>query len=249
MIEIKTAHELAKMRRAGQIAAKALVAGGGAVVPGATTLDIERIVREEIIKSGARPSFLGYGGFPAACCISVNDEVIHGIPGRRTLREGDIVSIDVGAETDGFHGDTAGSFGCGKICRRAGELIEAAELALKNGISQAVAGNRIGDISFAVQNTVERLGFSVVREYVGHGIGRNLHEKPEVPNFGRKGYGVRLVPGMTIAIEPMINAGDFEVKVLPDGWTVKTKDGSLSAHAEHTIAVTTREPLILTSAT
>ena len=247
MVALKTASELTMMQKAGRITAQALMAGGRAVCPGATTRDIARIVHEHILRCGAHPSFLGYGGFPASCCISVNDEVIHGIPGKRRLHEGDIVSIDVGARMAGFHGDSARTFACGTISDAAQALLNATDLALSRGIEAAVAGNRIGDVSAAVQQTVEPLGFSVVREYVGHGIGRNLHEEPEVPNFGEPGHGLRLVPGMTLAIEPMINAGGYAIKVLGDRWTVKTLDGSLSAHMEHTIAITARGPVIMTA--
>ncbi len=246
MVALKTAAQLSLMQRAGSITAQALLAGGRAVCPGATTRDIARIVHEHILRCGAYPSFLGYGGFPASCCISVNDEVIHGIPGKRKLHEGDIVSIDVGARMAGFHGDSARTFACGTISDAAQALLDAADLALSRAIEAAVAGNRIGDVSAAVQQTVEPLGFSVVREYVGHGIGRELHEEPEVPNFGEPGHGIRLVPGMTLAIEPMINAGGFAIKVLQDKWTVKTLDGSLSAHMEHTVAITAKGPVVLT---
>jgi methionyl aminopeptidase len=246
MVALKTAAQLSLMQRAGSITAQALLAGGRAVYPGATTRDIARIVHEHILRCGAHPSFLGYGGFPASCCISVNDEVIHGIPGKRKLHEGDIVSIDVGARMAGFHGDSARPFACGTISDAAKALLDAADLALSRAIEAAVAGNRIGDVSAAVQQTVEPLGFSVVREYVGHGIGRELHEEPEVPNFGEPGHGIRLVPGMTLAIEPMINAGGFAIKVLQDKWTVKTQDGSLSAHMEHTVAITAKGPVVLT---
>ena len=247
MVALKTAAELTMMQKAGRITAEALTAGGRAVCPGATTRDIARIVHEHILRCGAHPSFLGYGGFPASCCISVNDEVIHGIPGKRMLHEGDVVSIDVGARMAGFHGDSARTFACGTISDAAQALLDATDLALSRGIEAAVAGNRIGDVSAAVQQTVEPLGFSVVREYVGHGIGRNLHEEPEVPNFGEPGHGIRLVPGMTLAIEPMINAGGVAIRVLQDRWTVKTLDGSLSAHMEHTIAITARGPVIMTA--
>lgn len=247
MVILKTQQELQKLQRAGALTAQALHAGGAAVRPGATTAEIDRVVHDFITRHGATPSFLGYGGFPASACISVNDEVIHGIPDSRVLCEGDIVSIDVGAKIGGYHGDSAFTFPCGKIAEPAQRLLDATRLALQNGIAAALPGNRIGDIAHAVQSTVEPLGFSVVREYVGHGIGRDLHEEPEVPNFGRPGHGVRLVPGMVIAIEPMINAGAFAVSVLSNDWTVVTKDGSLSAHFEHTVAITPNGPVILTA--
>lgn len=235
------------MRRAGELTAQALHAGGAAVRPGVTTAQIDRVVHDFITRHGGVPSFLGYGGFPASACISVNDEVIHGIPGNRVIHEGDIVSIDVGAKLGGYHGDSAYTFPCGEISPEAQRLLDATRLSLEKGIAAAQPGNRIGDVAAAVQGTVEPLGFSVVREYVGHGVGRDLHEEPEVPNYGHAGHGVRLVPGMVIAIEPMINAGTFAVKVLSNDWTVVTRDGSLSAHFEHTVAITPSGPVILTA--
>lgn len=246
MVILKTKEELQLMHRAGAITAQALHAGGEAIRPGVTTRQVDRVIHDYIVRHGATPSFLGYGGFPAAACISVNDEVIHGIPGDRVLCEGDIVSIDVGAKVGGYHGDSAYTFACGKISPEALSLLDATQAALANGIAQAVVGNRIGDISAAVQNTVEPMGYSVVREYVGHGVGKNLHEAPEVPNYGTPGHGVRLAAGMVIAIEPMINAGAWGVRVLDNDWTVVTRDHSLSAHFEHTVAITQQGPVILT---
>ncbi len=246
MVILKTKEELQLMRKAGAITAAALHAGGAAIKPGITTREVDRVIHDYIVRCGAKPSFLGYGGFPASACISVNDEVIHGIPGSRVICEGDIVSIDVGAKIGGYHGDSAYTFACGKISPQAQALLDGTQNALENGIAQAVVGNRIGDISAAVQNTVEPLGYSVVREYVGHGVGKDLHEAPEVPNYGRAGHGVRLAAGMVIAIEPMINAGAWAVRVLDNDWTVVTRDHSLSAHFEHTVAITPDGPVILT---
>ncbi len=247
MVSLKNKEELILMQKAGRISAEALAAGGRAVQPGVTTWEIDRIIHECITSHGAKASFLGYGGFPASACISVNDEVIHGIPSKkRVLREGDIVSIDVGAFIGGFHGDNAFTFPCGEISAQARALLDATNESLYEAIRAAQPGNRIGDVSAAVQGYVEAKGFSVVRDYVGHGVGRKLHEEPEVPNFGKAGHGLRLAPGMVIAIEPMINAGAFPVRQLSDGWTVKTRDGSLSAHFEHTIAITENGPVILT---
>ena len=246
MVILKTKNELQLMQKAGALTAAALHAGGAAIKPGVTTKQIDKIIHDYIVSHGGIPSFLGYGGFPASACISVNDEVIHGIPGNRVINEGDIVSIDVGAKVDGFHGDSAYTFACGKIAPETQVLLDGTKKALENAIAQAVVGNRIGDISYAVQSTVEPLGLSVVREYVGHGVGRDLHEAPEVPNYGTAGRGVRLTAGMVIAIEPMINAGGWPVKVLGDDWTVVTRDHSMSAHFEHTVAITNNGPVILT---
>ena len=249
MVVLKTARELQLMQHACKISAQALELAGKAVKPGVSTYDIDALIHDFIVGAGAKPSFLGYGGFPASSCISINDEIIHGIPNRkRIIQNGDIVSIDVGAFIDGFHGDNAYTFAAGDISDEAKKLLEATEQSLYEAIKVAVAGNRIGDIGNAVSNYVEDRGFSVVREYVGHGVGRDLHEDPEVPNFGKAGHGVRLVPGMTIAIEPMINAGGREVKRLADKWTVVTADHSLSAHFEHTIAITADGPVIMTKA-
>lgn len=249
MIVLKTARELALMEEACRISAGALKAAGEAVKPGVTTEEIDRIAEAYIRSHGAEPNFKGYNGYPATACISINNEVIHGIPSKkRVINEGDIVSIDLGAKYEGYHGDNAATFAAGEISEEAKKLLEVTEQSLYRGIAAAIAGNRIGDISNAVQSFVEANGYSVVRDYVGHGIGTSLHEAPEVPNYGRAKHGIRLVPGMTLAIEPMVNEGTFGVDVLSDGWTVLTKDGSLSAHFEHTVAITADGPKILTVA-
>ena len=247
MICIKNSRELAAMREACIISARALKLGGEAVEAGVTTAEIDRIIRKYIESQGAKPSFLGYGGFPASACISVNETVIHGIPDKRVLKAGDIVSIDVGAYYGGYHGDNAATFAVGAISPQAQALLDATRESLYEGIAAATAGGRVGDIGATVQRYVEMRGYSVVRQFVGHGVGTNLHEDPSVPNFGTPGRGTRLVPGMTIAIEPMVNVGGSEVEILRDGWTTVTKDGSLSAHFEHTIAITTDGPVILTT--
>ena len=246
MISIKSSRDLKLMREACIISARALKLAGEAVQPGVTTGEIDRIIRQYIESMGAKPNFLGYGGFPGSACISVNDQVIHGIPGNRIIREGDIVSIDTGATIHGFHGDNAATFAAGKVSREAQALMDATRESLYEGIKMATAGNRVGDIGAAVQRYVEMRGYSVVRQFVGHGVGTNLHEDPSVPNFGTPGRGVKLVPGMTLAIEPMVNAGTHEVSILGDGWTTVTKDGRLSAHFEHTIAITPDGPVIMT---
>lgn len=226
------------MRRAGAITAEARALAGSMVAPGVTTLEIDAAVRGFIESRGARPSFLHYNGFPASACISVNEVVIHGIPGSRKLKEGDIVSIDVGACIDGFHGDCAATFPCGMISAEAQRLIDVTQQSFWEGIKAARAGNRVYDISNAVQRYVEANGCSVVRDFVGHGVGAKLHEAPEVPNFGPAGHGPRLQPGMTLAVEPMVNLGGYAVKVLKDRWTTVTEDGSLAAHYENTILIT-----------
>lgn len=247
MIVLRTAKEIDAMRKACRISAEALQIAGEAVKPGITTYEIDRIAYRYIKKQGAEPNFLNLYGFPASACISVNDEVIHGIPSKtRVLKEGDIVSIDLGAKIDGYNGDNAATFAVGEISDEAKRLCDTTKESLYKGIEMAVAGNRIGDIAYAVQSYCEERGFSVVREYTGHGVGVKLHEDPAVPNYGTPGRGQRLLPGMTLAIEPMINMGTKAIKCLPDGWTVKTLDGKLSAHFEHTIAVTKGEPIILT---
>ncbi|MDO4748311.1 MAG: type I methionyl aminopeptidase [Eubacteriales bacterium] len=247
MIVIKTAREIRQMQDACKLSARALRLAGEAIEPGVSTYEIDTIVRKYIEEQGATPSFLGYGGFPASACISVNNVVIHGIPSKKTiLKEGDIVSVDVGAFLNGYHGDNAYTFACGDITKEAQALLDATKESLFMGIKQAVAGNRVGDISAAVQEYTEARSYSVVRDYVGHGVGAKLHEEPSVPNFGTPHRGVRLIPGMTLAIEPMINMGDHRVRVLDDEWTVVTVDGSLSAHFEHTIAITPDGPMILT---
>ena len=246
LISIKSPREIEAMRRAGRITAQARALAGSMVAPGVTTHEIDTAVRRFIESHGAKPSFLGYGGFPGSACISVNDEVIHGIPGPRKLKEGDIVSVDVGAFLDGFHGDCAATYPCGKISAEAQRLIDVTQQSFFEGIRFAREGQRLSDISAAVQKYVEDNGYSVVREYVGHGIGRKMHESPEVPNFGAPGHGPRLLRGMTIAVEPMVNAGGAAVRVMPDGWTVKTQDGSLAAHYENTILITNGEAELLT---
>ncbi len=247
MVILKTSRELSKMREAGRISANALKLAGKAVEPGVSTLEIDRIVRKYIEEQGAKPSFLGYGGFPGSACISVNDEVVHGIPSKkRILKSGDIVSVDVGAFYGGFHGDNAWTYACGDISDETQKLLDATRESLFEGIKQAIAGNRLGDIGSAIQRYVEARSYSVVRDYVGHGVGAKLHEDPSVPNFGTPGRGVRLLPGMTIAIEPMINMGTHKVRVLDDDWTAVTADGKLSAHFEHTVAITADGPVILT---
>ena len=247
MIIVKTSRELEKMKLAGRISANALKLAGQCVEPGVTTWEIDRTVRKYIESEGATPSFLGYGGYPASTCISVNNVVIHGIPSKKIkLRQGDIVSVDVGAFIDGFHGDNAYTYPCGEISEEAQALLKATKEGLYEGIAAARAGNRIGDIGSAVQRYVEFRGYSVVRDFVGHGVGAKMHEDPSVPNYGTPGRGPRLLPGMTIAIEPMVTAGDYKVKILPDGWTTVTADGSLAAHFEHSVAITPDGPVILT---
>ena len=251
-IFIKSQSEIELMRQAGRIAAGARTVARQAVAAGVTTRQIDKHVREFITKSGAYPTFLKYNGFPASACISVNEEVIHGIPGRKVIREGDIVSLDVGATFRGLVGDCAGTFPCGKVSPEAEELIRVTRQSFFEGIRFAKEGYRVSDIGAAIQDYVESHGFSVVRDYVGHGVGHELHEAPEVPNykFSRHGgrYDPRLVRGMVIAVEPMVNAGGYEVRSLRDGWTVVTADGSLSAHYENTILITDGEPEILTMA-
>lgn len=250
MINVKSKSELEKMRLAGKISANALHYGGQSIRVGMSTYELDKIIHDYIVKNGAKPSFLGYGGFPGSACISINNQVIHGIPSKKTIiHDGDVVSIDVGAYIDGFHGDSAYTFPVGNVSEETLKLLEVTKESLYKGIEQAVVGNRIGDVSHAVEEHVSSYGYGIVRQYVGHGVGRNLHESPEVPNFGRAGHGPRLVAGMTIAIEPMINAVGDEVKVLPDGWTVLTKSGSASAHFEHTVAVTPDGPVLLTKPT
>ena len=246
MISLKSPREIEFMRRAGRLTAQARALAGSMVRPGISTLEIDAAVRKFIVRHGGRPSFLGYGGFPGSACISINDVVIHGIPDHRKLVEGDIVSIDVGACLEGFHGDCAATFACGQISPEAQKLIEVTEQSFWEGFRMAKPGNRVYDISRAVQKHVEANGFSVVRDFVGHGVGMHLHEAPEVPNFGPAGHGPRLQPGMTIAVEPMVCAGDWQVKVLADKWTTVSLDGSLTAHYENTILITEDGPEILT---
>ena len=246
MITLKSEREIELMRRAGKITAAARALAGEMVKPGVTTQEIDKAVYRFIRSQGAQPSFLNYNGYPASVCVSVNDEIIHGIPGKRVLREGDIVSVDVGAYIDGFHGDCAATYACGIISDEAQKLIDVTKQSFFEGIKFAREGNRLSDVSHAIQEYVEANGFSVVREYVGHGIGRNMHESPEVPNFGLPGHGPKLLRGMTIAVEPMVNAGTAAIRQMPDGWTVKTRDGKYAAHYENTILITAGEPELLT---
>ena len=248
MIAIKNERELNVMRKACKITAAARALAGEMVRPGVSTQQIDKAVHDFIVAQGAKPSFLGYHGYPASVCISVNNTVIHGIPGGYVLREGDIVSIDVGAYYEGFHGDCAATFPCGAISTQAQKLIDVTKQSFFEGIRMATRGHRVSDISHAIQTYVESNGFSVVRSFVGHGVGAQLHEEPEVPNFGQPGRGPRLLPGMTLAIEPMVNLGTYDVKVLGDGWTTVTTDGKLSAHYENTVLITDGEPEILTVA-
>lgn len=247
MITLKSQQEIELMRRAGKITAAARALAGEMVTPGVTTQEIDKAVFRFIKSQGATPSFLHYHGYPASVCVSVNDEIIHGIPGKRVLREGDIVSIDVGAFKDGFHGDCAATFPCGQIAPEAQRLIDVTRQSFFEGIRFAKEGCRLQDISAAIQSYVEEHGCSIVREYVGHGIGAKMHEAPEIPNYGRAGRGPRLLRGMTLAIEPMVNAGAAAIRVLPDGWTVKTLDGKWAGHYENTILITDGEPEILTA--
>lgn len=247
MIVLKTSRELISMQKACRISAGALQLVGKSIEPGISTAELDKIAEDYILSQGATPNFKGYSGYPATACISINNEVIHGIPSKkRILKAGDIVSVDLGAAFEGYNGDNAATFAVGDISEEAKRLIDATRESLFEGIKAARAGGRIGDIGHAIQQYVEARGFSVVREFVGHGVGTKLHEAPEVPNYGTPGKGIRLMPGMTIAIEPMINMGLPGVKTLSDGWTVETKDGSLSAHFEHTVAITTDGSQIMT---
>ena len=247
LITLKSPREQQAMRKAGRITAQARALAGSMVRPGISTKEIDDAVRRFIRSKGAEPSFLGYGGFPASTCISVNEVVIHGIPSRKTvLREGDIVSVDVGAFIDGFHGDCAATYPCGEISSEARRLIDVTRQSFWEGFQFAKAGQRVSDISHAVQQYVEKHSYSVVRDFVGHGVGAKMHEAPEVPNFGPAGHGARLQPGMAIAVEPMVCAGDWPVKVLKDGWTTVSTDGSLAAHYENTILITEEGPEITT---
>ena len=246
MIAIKNEHELIAMRQACKITAAARALAGDMVRPGVTTKQIDKAVHDYIVSQGAKPSFLGYGGFPASACVSVNSTVIHGIPGGYVLKEGDIVSVDVGAYYKGFHGDCAATYACGAISAEAQKLIDVTKQSFFEGIRFATQGHRVSDISHAIQTYVESNGFSVVRSFVGHGVGAQLHEEPEVPNFGAPGRGPRLLRGMTLAIEPMVNIGTPDVRILKDRWTTVTADGKLSAHYENTVLITDGEPEILT---
>ena len=248
MIYLKNPDQIKKMQLAGRITGEALLLAGEAVREGVSTQALDKIIRNHIEKCGAKPSFLGYGGFPASACISVNDEVIHGIPSaKKILKEGDIVKIDVGAYIEGFHGDSASTFAVGKISDKAQLLIDATRDSFFEAIKALEKpGARVGDIGAAVDGYVSKFGFSVVRKYVGHGVGRDLHEDPSVPNYGTPGRGQRITGGMVIAIEPMVNEGVSAVRELSDGWTVLTADGKLSSHYEHTVAITENGPLLLT---
>ncbi len=246
MIILKSSDELEHMKRAGNLVAKTIDRLKEAVRPGITTAELDKLAENVIRKHGGIPAFKGYHGFPASICTSINEQVVHGIPSLRKLEEGDIISIDIGAVVDGFYGDAAITLPVGAVSDEAQKLLKVTEGSLMAGIEMALAGNRLSDISHAVQNFAEQRGFSVVRDYVGHGIGRNMHEDPQIPNFGAPGRGPRLETGMVLAIEPMVNAGSYRVETLEDNWTVVTADHSLSAHFEHTIAVTDTGPVILT---
>lgn len=246
MITIKSASQIDKMKKAGEIVALTHELMRKNICDGVTTKELDRIAEEFIRSKGAIPSFKNYNGFPASICASINDVVIHGIPDNTRLKNGDIIGIDIGAYIDGYHGDSANTYGVGDISKEAADLIDAAKCGFEAGIKKAVVGNRIGDISSAIQQYVEARGYSIVREFVGHGVGSQMHEEPEVPNYGRAGHGPRLCSGMTLAVEPMINAGKRNVVMLDDEWTIVTEDGSLSAHYEHSIAITKEEPILLT---
>ena len=246
MITLKSPHEIEAMRLAGKITAAARALAREMVKPGVTTQQIDKAVYHFIKSQGAIPSFLHYNGYPASVCVSVNDEIIHGIPGSRVLQEGDIVSVDVGAYIGGYHGDCAGTYPCGQVSDEALRLIRVTQESFFEGLKYAREGYRLSDISAAVQKYVEANGYSVVREYVGHGIGRNMHEAPEIPNYGKPGHGPRLLRGMTIAVEPMVNEGAAAIRQMPDGWTVRTADGKNAAHYENTILITAGDPELLT---
>jgi len=246
MVIRKSNRELALMREAGRIVAITLAHLKERIKPGITTAELDALAHQIVTEHGATPSFLGYRGFPASVCVSVNEQVVHGIPGSRVLEEGDIVSIDFGAIYQGYHGDAAMTIGVGKISEEAQELIETTQGTLQAGIAQARKGHYLGDISWAIQSYAESRGFSVVRQYVGHGIGRDMHEDPQIPNYGQASRGILLKPGMTFALEPMVNIGAYQTRVLDNNWSVVTEDGELSAHFEHTIAITNGEPEILT---
>jgi methionyl aminopeptidase len=245
-IIIKSDREIAVMRRAGRAVAIVLEILSRKLGAGMKTKELDAIAGGELGRVGAKPSFKGYRGFPANLCVSVNDEIVHGIPGERVLAEGDIVSLDLGAIVDGFQGDAAVTVGIGEISREASRLLKATELALEAGINKAYAGARLGDVSAAIQEYAESQGYSVIREYTGHGIGREMHEEPQIPNFGEKGTGLVLERGMTLALEPMVSTGDWQTRLGSNRWTVFTADGSLSAHFEHTVAITDAGPEVLT---
>ena len=247
MITIKSRSDLEKLREAGRVAAQALELAGKSIHPGMTTYQLDKILHDFIVHSGATPTFLGYGGFPASACISINEEIIHGIPSRhRVIKAGDIVSVDVGATLNGFVGDNAATFPVGDVSQEALDLLAVTKASLFEAIAAAQVGARLGDVCHAVEAYCSERGYGIVREYCGHGIGREMHEDPEIPNFGHAGHGIRLFPGMAIAVEPMINIGTWEVKRLGDGWTVKTKDGSLSAHYENTVVLTDNGVIVTT---
>lgn len=247
-IEIKTKQELDKMRTAGRVVGEILQKLTDIIKPGVTTKDINEFAEQYVRSLKMAPAFLGYRGYPASACVSINDEVVHGIPNAsRVLKEGDIVSVDMGVIYEGYYGDAAKTYAVGSISDTAGKLLKITELSLQKAIEQVLPGKRLGDVSYAVQKTVEDVGFSVVRDFVGHGIGRSMHEEPPIPNFGKAGTGVKLQPGMVLAVEPMVNVGGYEVNILGDDWTVVTRDGSLSAHFEHTIAITEDGNEILTA--
>lgn len=246
MIVLKSKAEIEKMRRSNQVVVEVMKTLGSMIQPGVTTQELDRVAEELIRKRGGTPAFKGYRGFPATLCTSINDEVVHGIPsGKRILKEGDVVSVDCGVVLDGFYGDHAITFAVGSVAPRTQRLLAITQEALMKGIEKMVVGNRLGDVGAAVQAHVEAEGFGVVRDYVGHGIGRNLHEEPQVPNYGESGSGLRLKAGMVLAIEPMINEGTAAVKLLSDDWTVVTADGKPSAHFEHSVAITENGPDIL----
>ena len=245
-ITLKSPREIVSMRQAGKVVAQTIATLVKALKPGVKTVDLDDIAFQEIQRLGAKPSFKGYMGFPCTICVSINNEIVHGIPGDRVIQEGDLVSLDVGAVVGGFHGDSAVTIGVGKVSPVATELIDVTMKALERGINAATHGSRVGDISWAVQSFVEEKGYSVVREYVGHGIGRALHEEPQIPNFGPPGTGTLLKKGMVVAIEPMVNVGGWQTKVLKDNWTVVTADGSLSAHFENTLVITEGDAEVLT---
>jgi len=245
MIYLKSPQEIEKIRKSSRLVARALKYLKAFIREGITTEELDRLAEEYIKRHGGIPAFKGYRGYPRSLCVSVNEEVVHGIPGKRRLKEGDIVSLDLGVLMDGYYGDAAITVPVGKVSELAKKLIKVTEEALYRGIEMARPGNRLSDISHAIQTHVEKAGFSVVREFVGHGIGKQLHEEPQVPNFGPPNRGPRLEPGMVLAIEPMVNTGTWEVRILPNGWTVVTADGGLSAHFEHTVAITDNGPEIL----
>lgn len=247
MIIIKTSSEIAKLRKANKLTHDALELAGEIIKPGMTTKELDTAIHKFFASHGAKSGFLGYGGFPGSACISVNEEVIHGIPGSRVIQDGDIVSVDTGAYIDGYYGDSTRTFAVGNVSDEAKALMKSTEESLYKAISMIKAGVRLGDIGYAIQKHNEDRGFSVVREFVGHGVGKDMHEDPEVPNYGKQGHGVRLAAGMVIAVEPMIAAGNAAIKVMPNKWTVVTKDGSLAAHYEHSIAVTSDGCVVLSA--